>query len=216
MKAFVIHEGVSAPLLRSNIDTDSIIPSREMRHVSKKGLAEGLFAGWRYLEADREARVINPDFVLNKPQYAGASILLAGRNFGCGSSREHAVWALLEYGFRAVIAPEFGSIFYHNAMRNGLLPVTLPESAIRALISATGTASSSARLTIDLRTTTVADPAGSHYRFDIEPVYREMLLRGMDSIDMTLQHQDKISEFQSRDRHTRNWAYLAQPENLNW
>ena len=133
MKPFVTHEGLAAPIMRVNIDTDTIIPSREMRHVSKRGLGAGLFAGWRYLNGDRKKREINPEFILNRPGYANASILLVGSNFGCGSSREHAVWALLEYGFRAVVAPSFGSIFYHNAMRNGLLPVRLPESSINAL-----------------------------------------------------------------------------------
>ena len=208
MKPFVIHEGIAVPLLRSNVDTDTIIPSREMRHVSKQGLGEGLFAGWRYLNGDQETRVINPDFALNKPQYAGASILLAGRNFGCGSSREHAVWALLEYGFRAIIAPDFGSIFYHNAMRNGLLPVRLPESAILNLSSPPGVGALSGRITIDLQNSSVTGSAGLSYRFDIESMYRQMLLRGMDAIDMTLQHQDLIDEFRCRDRLQRNWAYL--------
>ena len=205
MKPFVIHEGVTAPLLRDNIDTDTIIPSREMRHVSKRGLGDGLFAGWRYLNGERKK---NPDFILNKPQYADASILLAGSNFGCGSSREHAVWALLEYGFRAVIAPGFGSIFYQNAMRNGLLPVRLPEPAIQALRDSADAAPAPGRVTIDLQNTTVSDAAGLRFRFDVEPTYKEMLLRGLDAIDMTLKHQDMIDEFQSGDRQQRSWAYL--------
>ena len=208
MKPFVTHEGVAAPLIHNNIDTDSIIPSREMRHVSKHGLGEGLFAGWRYLNGDREKREINPDFILNKPQYTGASILLAGSNFGCGSSREHAVWALLEYGFRAVIAPSFGSIFYHNAMRNGLLPVRLPEPSINTLSDCTGAATAPGRVTIDLQGTTVSTDAGPRFHFDIEPIYKEMLLQGLDAIDMTLKHQELIEEFQLRDRQIRSWAYL--------
>ena len=208
MKPFVTHEGVTAPLIRNNIDTDTIIPSREMRHVSKRGLGEGLFAGWRYLNGEREKRRINPDFILNKPQCAGASILLAGSNFGCGSSREHAVWALLEYGFRAVIAPGFGSIFYQNAMRNGLLPVRLPESAIQALRDSAGAAPAPDRITIDLQNTTVSNTAGLRFRFDVEPTYKEMLLRGLDAIDMTLQHQGSIEEFQAADKQRRSWAYL--------
>ena len=208
MKPFVTYEGITAPLLRSNIDTDTIIPSREMRHVSKQGLGAGLFAGWRYLNTDREAREINPDFVLNQPQYAGAGILLAGRNFGCGSSREHAVWALLEYGFRAVIAPDFGSIFYHNAMRNGLLPIRLPEVAILTLNN-TGDTPASGRVAIDLRNATVATATGLNYRFDTELLYQEMLLLGMDAIDMTLQRQDMIEAFQAGDRQKRGWAYLG-------
>ena len=133
MKAFITHQGIAAPLLRVNIDTDAIIPSREMRRVSKQGLGEGLFAGWRYLDEDPDQRRPRPDFVLNRSEYANASILLSGDNFGCGSSREHAVWALVEYGFRAVIAPSFGSIFYGNAARNGLLPVRLPGESVAAL-----------------------------------------------------------------------------------
>ncbi|MCY4153863.1 MAG: 3-isopropylmalate dehydratase small subunit [Gammaproteobacteria bacterium] len=203
MKPFGAYEGIAVPLLRNNIDTDAIIPSREMRQVSKKGLGTGLFAGWRYLNTDREARALNPDFVLNQPQYAAAGILLAGANFGCGSSREHAVWALLEYGFRAVIAPGFGSIFYHNAMRNGLLPIRLPEAAILNLCNA-----DAARLTIDLHSTTVATATGLSYRFEIEPLYRDLLLQGMDAIDLTLQRQDAIEKFQARDRQQRSWAYL--------
>ena len=207
MKPFVIHEGSAAPLIRINIDTDTIIPSREMRHVSKRGLGEGLFAGWRYLDGEREKREINREFVLNRPQYAGASILLAGSNFGCGSSREHAVWALLEYGFRAVIAPSFGSIFYHNAMRNGLLPARLPESSINALSVDPG-ASTPGRITIDLQNTTISTDTGQSFRFDIEPIYREMLLQGLDAIEMTLKHQELIEEFQDTDRQRRGWAYL--------
>ena len=204
MKPFVSHEGIAAPLIRINIDTDAIIPSREMRHVSKRGLGEGLFAGWRYLADDSDTRKINPDFMLNKPQYAGASILLAGSNFGCGSSREHAVWALLEYGFSAVIAPSFGSIFYHNAMRNGLLPVRLPELSINELSGA----AAADRITIDLPNTTVSSAAGLSFRFDIEPLYKEMLLQGLDAIDMTLKHQELIEEFQATDKQKRGWAYL--------
>ena len=207
MKPFLTHEGTAAPIIRINIDTDTIIPSREMRHVSKRGLGEGLFAGWRYLDEDPEKRENNPEFILNKPQYAGASILLAGSNFGCGSSREHAVWALLEYGFRAVIAPSFGSIFYHNAMRNGLLPVRLPEASINKL---TGNTSPSApnRITIDLQNTEVSSDTGQRFRFDIEPIYKEMLLHGLDAIDMTLKYQALIEEFQAADKQRRSWAYL--------
>ncbi len=207
MKPFVIHEGTAVPLIRINIDTDAIIPSREMRHVSKRGLGEGLFAGWRYLDGKREKREINREFILNRPQYAGASILLAGSNFGCGSSREHAVWALLEYGFRAVIAPSFGSIFYHNATRNGLLPVRLPEASVNALCVDPG-ASAPSRITIDLQNTTVSSATGQSFRFDIEPIYREMLLQGLDAIEMTLKQQELIEEFQATDRQRRGWAYL--------
>ena len=208
MKPFVTHEGGVAPLIRNNIDTDAIIPSREMRRVSKRGLGAGLFAGWRYLDDRQATRAPNPDFVLNKPEYADASILLAGSNFGCGSSREHAVWALLEYGFRVVIAPDFGSIFYHNALRNGLLPVRLPEQVVHTLSESVGAASASVRVSVDLQNCTVGRADGAQFGFAIEPIYREMLLQGMDSIDLTLQRQQQIDAFQSRDRRTRGWAYL--------
>ena len=128
MQAFTRHDGVAAPILRGNVDTDAIIPSREMKKVSKLGLGEGLFAGWRYREVG--GREINPDFVLNQAQYAGASVLLSGPNFGCGSSREHAVWALKEHGIRALVAPSFGAIFANNCIRNGLLPLVLEETPI--------------------------------------------------------------------------------------
>ncbi len=207
MKPFVTHEGLAAPIMRVNIDTDTIIPSREMRHVSKRGLGEGLFAGWRYLNGDRKKREINPEFILNRPGYTNASILLAGSNFGCGSSREHAVWALLEYGFRAVIAPSFGSIFYHNAMRNGLLPVRLPEPSINAL-GIDADAPDPGRIIIDLQNTTVSSDTGRRFRFNIEPIYKEMLLQGLDAIEMTLKHKELIEKFQAADRQRRGWAYL--------
>ena len=208
MKPFTTHSGVAAPLLRINIDTDAIIPSREMRRVSKRGLSKGLFAGWRYLYEDDKKLGANPDFILNKPEYAGASILLAGDNFGCGSSREHAVWALAEYGFRAVIAPAFGSIFYNNAVRNGLLPVELSEQSITALAEYSTRAPATNHVNISLENTTVSSNAGDEFHFDIEPLHKEMLLQGLDAIDMTLKHLDEIEEFQNRDKTSRSWAYL--------
>ena len=208
MKPFVAHSGVALPLLRVNIDTDAIIPSREMRRVSKRGLSKGLFANWRYRYERGEKRGDNPDFILNWPDYAAASILLAGDNFGCGSSREHAVWALAEYGFRAVIAPSFGSIFYNNAVRNGLLPVRLPAAAIAALADYAGAAPAANHIAINLKDGTVRGPAGAAFHFDIEPAHREMLLGGLDAIDMTLKHRDKIEAFQRQDQAARPWAYL--------
>lgn len=208
MKPFTSHHGVAAPLIRINIDTDAIIPSREMRRVSKHDLADGLFAGWRYLDAPGAQRVDNPDFVLNQPQYANATILLAGNNFGCGSSREHAAWALVEFGFRTVIAPGFGSIFYGNAVRNGLLPVILPEPAIKALDDYVSASPQSNRILIDLENTTVRGAAGDEFGFTIEPADREMLLRGLDAITMTQKHQGLIEEFRATDKRRRGWAYL--------
>lgn len=203
MDKFTVHQGVAAPLLRINIDTDAIIPSREMKRVSKTGLGEGLFAGWRYLQVG--GREPNPDFVLNQPEYTGASILLAGVNFGCGSSREHAVWALHEYGFRAIVAPSFGAIFYNNCIRNGLLPVELPEDVVLALADATR---GGRPLRVDLERCEVEAPDGARHRFQIQPALREMLLEGLDPVALTLKLQDRIAAFQASDRLARPWVYL--------
>lgn len=203
MDKFTVHQGVAAPLLRINIDTDAIIPSREMKRVSKTGLGEGLFAGWRYLQVG--GREPNPAFVLNQPEYADASILLAGVNFGCGSSREHAVWALHEYGFRAIVAPSFGAIFYNNCIRNGLLPVELPEDVVQALADATR---GGRPLRVDLERCEVEAPDGTRHRFQIQPALREMLLEGLDPVALTLKLQDRIEAFQASDRLARPWVYL--------
>lgn len=206
MDKFTVHSGVAAPLLRINIDTDAIIPSREMKRVSKTGLCDGLFAGWRYTAVGgREPR---PDFVLNQPAYAQATILLAGVNFGCGSSREHAVWALKEYGFRAVVAPSFGAIFYNNCVRNGLLPVELPEDVVQALAEATR---GGAALRIDLERSEVVALGGAAYAFQIQPALREMLLEGLDPVALTLKLQDRIDAFQAQDRSARPWIYAGLP-----
>lgn len=203
MDKFTVHRGVAVPLLRINIDTDAIIPSREMKHVSKTGLGDGLFAGWRYLEPN--GRTPNPEFVLNQPPYAGASILLAGANFGCGSSREHAVWALKEYGFRAIVAPTFGAIFYNNCIRNGLLPVELPEHAVQALADVSR---GGAQLLVDLQRCCVESPGGEVYAFTIQPSLREMLLEGLDPVALTLKLQPRIEAYQAADRVQRPWVYL--------
>ncbi|MES1972739.1 MAG: 3-isopropylmalate dehydratase small subunit [Pseudomonadota bacterium] len=191
--------GVAAPLLRANVDTDAIIPSREIKGVGKTGLAEGLFAGWRYLQPG--SREPDPDFVLNDPAFAAAPILLAGENFGCGSSREHAVWALHEYGVRAVIAPSFAPIFRGNCVTNGIIPVVLDAPAILAL-AATGNP-----VTIDLlaRTVTSGDVTAP---FAIDAEASAMLAQGLDAIDLTLQHVDAISAFHTADRTARPWIYL--------
>lgn len=191
--------GVAAPLIRPNIDTDQIIPSREMKSVGKTGLADSLFAGWRYTAPG--SRDPNPDFVLNQPGFAHAPILLGGPNFGCGSSREHAVWALHEYGVRAVIAPSFAPIFRSNCVRNGIIPVVLPDEAVAAI------AQEHAPVAIDLPARTVTcGPLG--YSFDIDPSASAMLAEGLDAIDLTLKHQGEIAAFQARDRAARPWVYL--------
>ena len=189
MEVFLTHSGIAAPLLQDNIDTDQIIPSREMKTVSKTGLAAGLFAGQRYISG----RTPNPDFVLNQPALAGATILLAGKNFGCGSSREHAVWALKDYGFRAVIAESFGEIFYNNCVRNGILCVMLSQEQIVALDQ---------RITIDLPAQIINEVS-----FDIPDGDKNMLVNGLDPIALTLQDKREIDAFFKADKTARPWAY---------
>jgi 3-isopropylmalate/(R)-2-methylmalate dehydratase small subunit len=196
MTPFTTLTSIAVPLIRDNIDTDAIIPSREMKSVSKTGLADGLFAGWRYTEVG--GRVPQPGFVLNDPAYAGAAILLGGVNFGCGSSREHAAWALAEYGFRAVIAPSFNPIFRGNCVRNGIVPIELDSNAF---------ATAPQPLTIDLAAQSVTDAAGNSRSFTIDPEAKAMLLGGLDAIDLTLQRRDTIAEFRAADREQRPWAY---------
>lgn len=199
---------VALPLLRDNIDTDAIIPSREMKSVSKTGLAEGLFAGWRYTEIG--GRDPDPAFVLNRPEYETARILIGGTNFGCGSSREHAAWALAEYGFRVVIAPGFNPIFRGNCVRNGIVPVELAEEAVREIAGLVDASDGRETVTVDLETVrvTVADRAWS---FQIEDEARRMLLLGIDAIDLTLERGAEIDAFRTRDRALRPWAYLHAP-----
>ncbi|WP_405228781.1 3-isopropylmalate dehydratase small subunit [Lentisalinibacter sediminis] len=205
MEPFVQHSGIAAPLLRINIDTDAIIPSREMKRVTKEGLGEGLFANWRY--RDVSAREEDPEFVLNREPFRKATILLAGENFGCGSSREHAVWALKDFGFRAIIAPGFGSIFYGNCVRNGILPVRLPEPDIEA-IALHVDAEPSQQVSIDLPAQTVTDAAGADYAFDIGAGDKEMLLEGLNPIARTMKLDAEILAFRERDRIDRPWIYL--------
>ena len=209
MTPFTQHAGVAMPLRRSNIDTDTIIPSREMRTVSRSGLAAGLFAPWRY--SDPDARSENPDFVFNQPAYRNASILLAGENFGCGSSREHAVWALQESGFRAIIAPSFATIFRNNAQRNGLLTVELADSAIDALTQWVSVDPQRNTVGIDLDVCTLEhDPQQAVLSFSMDPTIRNMLLNGLDEIGLTEQSMDRIAAFEERDRPIRPWVYLEQ------
>jgi len=207
MDKFTTHTGVAAALLRSNIDTDAIIPSREMKTVSKTGLAGGLFAGWRYVQA----REPDPNFVLNRVVQRGSSVLLAGANFGCGSSREHAVWALKEYGIRVVIAPSFGAIFAGNCIRNGLLPVVLTEAQITELAASVAADPQGRRLNVDLQRCVVSDAAGTAYPFELAASQREMLLQGLDPIALTLQSSAAIEAFQAADRKARPWIYLDAP-----
>jgi 3-isopropylmalate/(R)-2-methylmalate dehydratase small subunit len=201
MTPFTTLTSTAAPLLRDNIDTDTIIPSREMKGTGKTGLAAGLFAPWRYLSAD--TREPDPAFVLNQPKYADARIILGGSNFGCGSSREHAVWALAEYGIRAVIAPSFAPIFAGNCTRNGILTVVLDAQTI-AQIAADGRP-----VTIDLREQRVSLDEQHSWTFPIGAEAKTMLLEGLDVIELTLKHRDRITAFQAADRQVRPWIYLG-------
>ncbi|WP_026091617.1 3-isopropylmalate dehydratase small subunit [Blastomonas sp. AAP53] len=196
---FTTLTSIAAPLLRDNIDTDAMIPSREMKSTGKTGLAGGLFAGWRYLDA--AARTPDPDFVLNQPQFSAATLLLCGRNFGCGSSREHAVWALAEYGIRCIIAQSFAPIFQSNCVRNGIVPVVLPPEVIAQLAGQA--------VEVDLAAQTVSADGGV-WSFEIEGEAKAMLLEGLDAIDLTFKHREAIAAFQTADRAKRPWVYLEQ------
>ncbi len=199
MRPFTTLTSIAAPLLIDNIDTDTIIPSREMKSTGKTGLADGLFAPWRYRTPG--GRDPDPDFVLNRPNYAEAQILLGGGNFGCGSSREHAVWALAEYGIRAIIAPGFAPIFAGNCTRNGIVPVTLDRKTVETI------AASSGPVTIDLAAQTVSLDSGARWTFDIGAEAKAMLYEGLDAIDLTLKHRADIAAFQQADRASRPWIY---------
>ena len=208
MTPFTQHRGVAVPLLRDNIDTDAIIPSREMRTVSRSGLAAGLFAPWRYLDPD--ARTLNPEFALNQSDYSGASILLAGDNFGCGSSREHAVWALMESGFRAIIAPSFATIFRNNALRNGLLTVALEQHDLDELVEWVSADPVTHALKLDLEACMIeSDPEREKKVFSVDPTAREMLLEGLDEIGLTEQSIDLVARFEEQDQVLRPWVYLS-------
>jgi 3-isopropylmalate/(R)-2-methylmalate dehydratase small subunit len=209
MKKFIQHQGIVVPLLSDNIDTDQIIPSREMKKVSKVGLGEGLFSGQRYRYIGKEKDGLNPDFILNKAPFDKASILLSGKNFGCGSSREHAVWALVEFGFRAIIAESFGTIFRNNCLRNGLLPIVLSAAQIQSIAhQINGDASDTFTVNIDLKERQVSSAKTPNFTFVLEDYSQQMLLNGWDFIDLTLQYSQQISQFKDHDRTLRPWAYL--------
>ena len=208
MNGFTQHSGIAVPLIQDNVDTDQIIPSREMKRVSKHGLAEGLFAGQRYLYDGSTRTGVNHAFPLNAPDYQSATILLSGSNFGCGSSREHAVWALREYGFVAVIAESFGEIFRNNALRNGLLPIQLSDTEIAQLNAVTSQAPATTKILIDLQHCEVSVPNQPAQRFQLENYYREMLLNGWDFIDLAERNSVGLDQFIISDSKARPWAYL--------
>lgn len=209
MQAFTVHQGLVAPMDRENVDTDAIIPKQFLKSIKRSGFGPNLFDEWRYLDhgepgQDPASRKPNPDFVLNQPRYQGASVLLARQNFGCGSSREHAPWALDQYGFRALIAPSFADIFFNNCFKNGLLPIRLPESQVAQLFDEVA-AFVGYRLTIDLQRQVVIKPDGTELAFDIEPFRKYCLTNGFDDIGLTLRHADKIRAFEAERLLQKPW-----------
>lgn len=210
MKVFNVHRGIVAPLDRANVDTDAIIPKQFLKSIKRSGFGPNLFDEWRYLDVgqpgqDNSKRPLNPDFVLNQPRYKGASILVARENFGCGSSREHAPWALDDYGFRAIIAPSFADIFFNNCFKNGLLPIRLSESEV-SRIFADVDAFIGYELVIDLPEQVVATTQGEVIgRFEIDEFRKNNLLKGLDEIGLTLQHADDIRAYEARRFATEPW-----------
>ena len=202
MERFTIHKGLVAPIDRENVDTDAIIPKQFLKSIRKTGFGPNLFDEWRYLDqpgqpgVPESQRKPNPDFVLNQPRYQGASILLARKNFGCGSSREHAPWAIQQYGFRALIAPSFADIFFNNCFKNGLLPIVLPEATVDRLFHEVY-AFPGYELTIDLERQVIVQPDGAEIPFEVQPFRRYCLLNGLDDIGLTLRHADKIRAFEA-------------------
>jgi 3-isopropylmalate/(R)-2-methylmalate dehydratase small subunit len=194
MQAFVKETGFVAPLDRANVDTDQIIPKQFLKRIERTGFGKFLFFDWRYLD---DGETPNPDFELNAPRYVGATILVAGKNFGCGSSREHAPWALMDYGFRAIIAPSFADIFFNNCFKNGVLPITLPEASVNALLKKAAE-TPGYTLTVDLEAQEITDNSGFIEKFSVDSFRRHCLLNGLDDIGLTLQNAEKISEYESR------------------
>ncbi len=213
MKAFTQHQGLVAPLDRANVDTDQIIPKQFLKSIKRTGFGQNLFDEWRYLDEgqpdqDSSQRPINTEFVLNYPRYQGASILLAQENFGCGSSREHAPWALEEYGFRAIIAPSFADIFYNNSFKNGLLPIILTAAEVNELF-AQAEAAEGYQLTVDLAAQTVTRPDGVQYSFEVDAFRKHCLLNGLDDIGLTLQDAEQIREFEVGYKKANPWLFGA-------
>ena len=211
MEKFTQFEGIVAPLDRANVDTDLIIPKQFLKSIKRTGFGPNLFDELRYLDEgqpgqDCSHRPINPDFVLNKPRYKGASVLLARRNFGCGSSREHAPWALTDFGFRAVLAPSFADIFFNNSFKNGLLPIVLDEKIIDELFQQVA-ANEGYSLTIDLETQHIIKPAGSRIEFDVDPFRKHCLLEGLDDIGITLQDAELIKAYEARRKANSPWLF---------
>ena len=209
MQAFTAHKGLVAPIDRANVDTDAIIPKQFLKSIKRSGFGPNLFDEWRYLDhgepgENSALRKPNPDFVLNQPRYKGASVLLARKNFGCGSSREHAAWALDQYGFRALVAPSFADIFFNNCFKNGLLPIVLPEPDVARLFDEVAAFPGYA-LTIDLPRQVVVKPDGVELAFDVQAFRKQCLLNGWDDIGLTLRHADKIRAFEAERLARMPW-----------
>lgn len=211
MEKFTILDGLVAPLDRANVDTDAIIPKQFLKSIKRSGFGPNLFDEWRYLDhgepgMDNSGRPLNPDFVLNQSRYQGSQILVARENFGCGSSREHAPWALLDYGFRVVIAPSFADIFFNNCFKNGILPIVLGAAEVDQLFSEIF-AAEGYRLTVDLEAQSVTTPNGLVFNFAVDPFRKYCLLNGLDDIGLTLQHADKIRVYEERRRQSEPWVF---------
>ncbi|MEY4562705.1 MAG: hypothetical protein RLZZ618_1982 [Pseudomonadota bacterium] len=209
MQAFRVHQGLVVPLDRENVDTDAIIPKQFLKSIKKSGFGPNLFDEWRYLDQgepgqDPATRKSNPDFVLNQPRYKGGSVLLARKNFGCGSSREHAPWALDQYGFRAILAPSFADIFFNNSFKNGLLPIVLPDAQIDQLFNEVN-AFVGYELKVDLERQVVIKPDGQELPFEVQAFRKYCLLNGFDDIGLTLRHADKIKAFEAERLLTKPW-----------
>ena len=211
MKSFTTLTAIVAPLDRSNVDTDAIIPKQFLKSIKRTGFGVNCFDEWRYLDKgevgmDNSRRPLNPDFSLNQPQYKNAQILLTRKNFGCGSSREHAPWALDDYGFRAIIAPSFADIFFNNCYKNGLLPIVLSEEIVDKLFNEVAQ-NTGYQLTIDLQNQTVRTPSGESFSFDITEHRKHCLLNGLDEIGLTLQHADEIKAFENKRKQEFAWLF---------
>lgn len=213
MKSFTTLTALVAPLDRANVDTDAIIPKQFLKSIKRSGFGPNAFDEWRYLDhgepgMDNSKRPLNPDFVLNQARYQGANILLTRKNFGCGSSREHAPWALEDYGFRVILAPSFADIFFNNCFKNGLLPIVLPENIIDQLFQEVF-ANEGYQLSIDLAQQSVTTPDGTTYHFDITEHRQHCLLNGLDEIGLTLQHADAIKAYEVKHRQQQPWLYQS-------
>ena len=211
MQRFTVLDGLVMPLDRANVDTDAIIPKQFLKSIKRSGFGPNAFDEWRYLDhgepgMDNSSRRLNPDFVLNQPRYQGAQILLARENFGCGSSREHAPWALEDYGFRAIIAPSFADIFFNNCFKNGLLPIRLSAEQVDALFKAVE-AVPGYHLKIDLEQQSITAPDGTVYKFEVEAFRKHCLLNGLDDIGLTLQHVGEIRKFETKHRAAHPWLF---------